>query len=36
MAEIEILNYDVLREIFSYLDIFGQVRMGLGEKYNSL
>ncbi|KAK0079157.1 hypothetical protein PV325_001651 [Microctonus aethiopoides] len=29
MAEIEILNHDVLREIFSYLDIYDRVRMGL-------
>ncbi|KAK0071158.1 hypothetical protein PV325_013370 [Microctonus aethiopoides] len=29
MAGIEILNHDVLREIFSYLDIYDRVRMGL-------
>ncbi|KAK0172493.1 hypothetical protein PV328_005804 [Microctonus aethiopoides] len=29
MAKIEMLNYDVLREIFLYLNIYDRVRMGL-------
>ncbi|KAK0095137.1 hypothetical protein PV326_009135 [Microctonus aethiopoides] len=31
MAKIEMLNYDVLREIFSYLDIYDRQRMGLAN-----